>query len=47
MFEASLAALGGAFAVLLIKAIVDPHGQASFDGVLIVGGGLAGVGFDR
>ena len=47
VFEVSLAALDGAFAVLLIMAIVDPHGQASFDGVLIAGGGLAGVGFDR
>jgi hypothetical protein len=47
VFEVSLAALGGAFAVLLIMAIVEPHGQASYDGVLLVGGGLAGVGINR
>jgi hypothetical protein len=47
VFEVSLAALGGAFAVLLIMAIVDPQGHASFDGVLLVGGGLAGVGINR
>ena len=47
VFEVSLAALGGAFAVLLIMAIVDPHGQASFDGMLFVGGGFAGVGVNR
>ena len=47
VFEVSLAALAGAFVVLLIMAIVDPHGQATFDAVLLAGGGLAGVGIKR
>jgi hypothetical protein len=47
IFEGSLAAVGGAFGVLLIMAIVDPHGQFPLEGVLLVGGGLAGVGIYR
>jgi hypothetical protein len=27
--------------------LVDPHEQFAFDGVLLVGGALAGVGLDR
>ena len=46
-FEISLAAIAGALAMLVIMAIVDPHGQVSFDGVLLVAGGLAGVGVDK
>jgi len=47
VFEVSLAALGGAFAALLVMSLVDPHGQFSFDGIILVGGALAGVGLDR
>ncbi len=47
VFEGSLAALGGAFAALLIMSLVDPQGQFPFEGVLLVGGALAGVGLDR
>jgi hypothetical protein len=46
-FEVSLAALAGAFAALLVMSLVDPHGQFSYEAVLLVGGGLAGVGLDR
>ncbi len=27
--------------------LVDPHGQMAFDGILLVGGALAGIGLDR
>jgi len=47
VFEVTLAALGGAFAALLVMSLVDPHGQSSFDGAILVGGALAGVGLDR
>lgn len=43
----SLAAVAGALAMLVIMSIADPHGQVSFDGVLLVAGGLAGVGVDK
>jgi hypothetical protein len=47
VFEISLAALGGGLAALLVMALVDPHGQMAFDGMLLVGGALAGIGLDR
>jgi uncharacterized paraquat-inducible protein A len=47
LFEVSLAALAGAFGMLLIMAIVDPHGQFPLEGVLLVGGALAGVGINH
>ena len=47
VFEVSLAALGGGLGALLIMSLIDPHGQMSFDGVLLVGGALVGVGVDR
>ena len=47
IFETSLAAVGGALAMLLLLSLVDPHGQTSSDGVLLVGGALAGVGLDK
>ena len=47
MVEVSLAALGGAFVALLAMSLVDPNGHFPFEGVLLVGGALAGVGLDR
>ena len=47
VFETTLAALGGGFLALLVMALVDPRGQLSVDGILLVGGALAGVGLDR
>jgi hypothetical protein len=45
--EISLAALGGGLVTLVIISLVDPHGQSSMDGLLLVAGALAGVGIDR
>jgi hypothetical protein len=45
--ELSIAALGGGLGALLVMALVDPHGQIGFDGVVLLGGALAGVGIDR
>jgi hypothetical protein len=47
LFETGLAAIAGGLFALLIFSIVDPHGQSALDGVLLVGGALAGVGLDR
>ena len=47
VFEVSIAAIGGGLGTLLIMSLVDPHGQLSFDFVLLVGSALAGVGVDR
>ena len=33
-------------AALLVMSLVDPHGQMAFDGILLVGGALAGIGLD-
>ena len=46
-FETGLAAVAGGLFALLVFAVVDPHGQSALDGVLLVGGALAGVGIDR
>jgi hypothetical protein len=46
-FEMSLAALGGGLVMLVIMSLVDPRGQSSMDGLLLVAGALAGVGMDR
>jgi hypothetical protein len=43
----TVAALAGGFAGLLLFSIIDPHGQAMFDAVWLLGGALAGVGLDR
>jgi hypothetical protein len=45
--EVSIAALGGGLGALLVMSLVDPHGQVGFDGVVLVGGALAGIGLDR
>ena len=45
--ETSLAAIAGALVVLVVLSIVDPHGQMSMDGVLLVAGALGGVGVDK
>ena len=47
IFETALAALAGGLFTLLIFSIVDPHGQYGLDGVLLIGGALAGIGLDR
>jgi hypothetical protein len=47
LFEVSLAALGGGLGALLVMSLIDPNAQVAFDGVLLVGGALAGVGIDR
>jgi hypothetical protein len=46
-FEIALAAVAGGLAALLVVAIIDPRGQMTIDGVLLVAGALAGVGLDR
>ena len=46
-FEMSLAAIAGSVVMLVMMSIVDPHGQTSIDGVLLVAGALAGVGLDK
>jgi hypothetical protein len=46
VFEVVLAATAGGLAALLLTAIIDPHGQLSLDGVLLIVGVLAGVGLD-
>ena len=46
-FETGLAAVAGGLFALLLFAIVDPHGQSALDGILLVGGALAGIGIDR
>ena len=46
-FETGLAALGGGLFTLLVLAILDPHAQSGFDGVLLVVGGLLGIAVDR
>jgi len=43
----SLAAIAGSVVMLVMMSIVDPHGQTSIDGVLLVAGALAGVGLDK
>ena len=45
--EISLAAIAGGLVMLVIMALVDPHGQMSSDGLLLVAGALAGVGLDK
>jgi hypothetical protein len=45
--EATLAAVGGGLAVLLVMSIVDPHAVISSDGPLLLVGALAGIGLDR
>ena len=46
--EVAFAALAGAFAALLVYAVIDPHGEMSgFDGISMVVGGLLGAGIDR
>jgi hypothetical protein len=45
--EISVAALVGGLGALLVMSLIDPHAQVGFDGVLLVGGALAGVGIDR
>jgi hypothetical protein len=47
VLDVSLAALAGGFVALLGMALLDPHGQLAFDGVLLVAGALAGVGLER
>jgi hypothetical protein len=46
-FETTIAAVGGGLAALLLVALIDPNGQSPLDGLLLVGGALAGVGLDR
>lgn len=46
-FEIALAAVAGGLAALLLVALIDPNGQMTVDGVLLVVGVLAGVGLDR
>jgi hypothetical protein len=45
--EISLAALAGGVVMLVIMSLVDPHGQSSLDGLLLVAGALAGVGVGK
>jgi hypothetical protein len=45
--ETGLAALGGAACTLLLLSLADPHGQVAMDGIVLVGGALAGIGVDR
>jgi hypothetical protein len=45
--EVSIAALGGGLGALLVMSLIDPHGQIGFDGVVLLGGALAGVIIDR
>jgi hypothetical protein len=42
-----LAAVGGGLIALLIFSLLDPKGELTMDGVVIVGGALVGVGLDR
>jgi hypothetical protein len=34
-------------AALLVMSLVDPSGQMAFDGILLVGEALVGIGLDR
>jgi hypothetical protein len=43
----ALAAVGGGLIALLIFSLLDPKGELTMDGVVIVGGALVGVGLDR
>ncbi len=47
VFETALAAVAGGLFGLLLFSLIDPHGQMAMDGVMLVGGALAGVGIDR
>jgi uncharacterized paraquat-inducible protein A len=47
VFEISLAAIAGGVVMLVIMSIVDPHGQTSIDGLLLVAGALAGVSLNK
>ena len=47
IFETALAAMAGGLFTLLLFSIIDPHGQSALDGVLLIGGALAGIGLDR
>jgi len=46
-FETGLAALAGALFMLVVLAVIDPHGQFGLDGLLLGVGALAGIGIDR
>jgi hypothetical protein len=45
--ETTLAAVAGGLFTLLLMSLADPHGQVAMDGIVLVGGALAGVGLDR
>jgi uncharacterized paraquat-inducible protein A len=47
VFETALAALAGGLAAMLLFSLIDPNTQLAMDGVMLVGGALAGVGLDR
>jgi hypothetical protein len=47
IFETALAAIAGGLFTMLLLSIIDPHGQFALDGVLVIGGALAGMGLDR
>jgi hypothetical protein len=44
--ELAMAALAGGLVALLVVGLIDPHGQLALDGVVLIGGALAGAGLD-
>ena len=46
-FETGLAATAGGLFALLLFSLVNPNAQMAVDGLILVGGALAGVAVDR